>query len=69
MPLVAARVRMGGGLSSAIASLVLLLVDGPPPIGTPWVGATLVVDDLFSEVEGVFESGSFGKSGSRGRLF
>ena len=46
----AARVRMGGVPSSAIVFLVLLLVDGPPP---PWAGATLLVEALFLEVEGV----------------
>ena len=51
MPLAAARVRMGGELSSVF--VVLILVVQPPPTGTPWVGATFLLEVLFLEVEGV----------------
>ena len=51
MPLAAARVRMGGELSSVF--VVLILVVQPPPTGTPWVGATLLLEVLFLEVKGV----------------
>ena len=44
---------MGGGLSLAIVFVVLLLVVGPLPTGTPWVGATLLLEVLFLEVTGV----------------
>ena len=52
MPLAAARVRMGGGLSSAIVFVALFLLQDAPTTGSPWVGATFL-EVLFLKVEGV----------------